>query len=249
MIKLKDILYESKQVGVIYHYTSLQGLFDIMEDNRLNVGTYEKNNSISFTRDKFFGNRLRAGVKTDVRIVIDGSKLSNKYKIGPYQFTGSEKIKLGMDDDNIEWEQSVGDEQEERLFLPKGSRGIENVSDYILKIEFPKDFSTLMRLLSNITPFQTTGWSTKPLYMSLNSIMKKGLKKDGLQNSEYLKINRPAVDWWQTREWTTKDILRLAFLYYDKNLFDESKVKSNLPLMEQELSKYFGKPVTFTMEN
>lgn len=244
MIKLKDILYEAKQVGVIYHYTSLQGLFDIMDDNRLYAGTFEKeSNVISFTRDKFFGNRLRAGVKTDVRIVFDGNKLSNKYKIGPYQFTGAEKIKLGMGDDAIEWEQSVGDEQEERLFLPKGEHGIENISDYIIKIEFPKKYDKLRFVLQQITPFSTTGWATKGLYLGLNAILKKCVKKDAFE--KYIENRRPGQPWWDTDKWTMKDLVRLL---YESTIFDESKVKTNFPKMEQELTKWFGKPVTFTME-
>lgn len=247
MIKLKHILKESKQVGMIYHYTSIQSLFDIMEDNRLNAGTFEKDkNVISFTRDKFFGNRLRTGVETDVRILFDGNKLSNKYKIGPYQFTGSSKINLDIYDDEFdwqEWEESIGDEQEERLFLPKGERGIEKVSDYIIKIEFPKNYDKLRFVLQEITPFGTKGWTTKGLYLALNNILKKCVRKD--EFAKYIEYRRPYNDWWNTGKWTMKDLVRLL---YEPTIFDESKVKANFPKMEQELSKYFGKPVTFTME-
>lgn len=246
MIKLKDILTEAKQVGIIYHYTGLQSLFEIMEENYLQSGTFEKDNSISFTRDKHFGDRYRVGIKTDVRIVFDGNKLSNKYKFSPYQFTGAEKIKLGMEDDDLEWEQSIGDEQEERLYLPKNSSGVDKVSNYIVKIEFPKKWDSLKFVLSKITPFQTEGWSTKKLYLGLNSIFKKCVDKKAFEDFAATPSKRPAMKWWGKQEWGVKDLVRLCF---EDELFDQSKIKAAYPKLEQELSAYFKVPVTFTMES
>ena len=37
MIRLKDIIFEAKQVGIIYHYTSNDGLKDILQSNQLNA--------------------------------------------------------------------------------------------------------------------------------------------------------------------------------------------------------------------
>ena len=96
MIRLKNLL-ESKQVGIIYHYTTFEAGLKILHSNQLKSGETDdstKSNPIygvSFTRDKRFYNNHNIGFDIDstgqrpqVRFTIDGDKLSNKYKIAPY---------------------------------------------------------------------------------------------------------------------------------------------------------------------
>jgi len=90
MIKLIDILKEAKQVGALYHFTTLQSLLDILKTNTLKASNkFEKDKfpTVSLTRDKLgdIGGVGGTGTKT-VRISIDGNKLSNKYKITPYNY-------------------------------------------------------------------------------------------------------------------------------------------------------------------
>jgi len=90
MIKLIDILNEAKQVGTLYHFTTLQSLLDILKTNTLKTSNkFEKDKlpTVSLTRDKLgdIGGVGGTGTKT-VRISIDGNKLSNKYKITPYNY-------------------------------------------------------------------------------------------------------------------------------------------------------------------
>ena len=102
MIKLKDILNEAKQVGIIYHYTTFESGLKILELNQLKSDhTAESTNAkpvfgISFTRDKRFNNANRAvdftnssfGRTPQLRFTIDGNKLSNKFKVQPYSQGG-----------------------------------------------------------------------------------------------------------------------------------------------------------------
>ena len=102
MIKLKDILKEAKQVGIIYHYTTFEAGLKILQSNQLKSDhTAESTNAkpvfgISFTRDKRFNNANRAvdftnssfGRTPQLRFTIDGNKLSNKFKVQPYSQGG-----------------------------------------------------------------------------------------------------------------------------------------------------------------
>jgi hypothetical protein len=85
MIKLLDILLEGKQVGTIYHYTTVDGLQGILKDGYLkpSPARQEQLSYVSFSRNKALGSTLGPS-KTQVRISIDGDKLSNKYKLLPY---------------------------------------------------------------------------------------------------------------------------------------------------------------------
>ena len=87
MIKLIDILKEiteGRQIGEIYHFTSLDSIPDILESGKLEpaIDRSEKLGFISFTRNRALS--TLGGFKSQVRITIDGDKLSNKYQILPY---------------------------------------------------------------------------------------------------------------------------------------------------------------------
>ena len=102
MIKLKDILFEAKQVGIIYHYTTFESGLKVLKSNQLKSDhTAESTNAkpvfgISFTRDKRFNIASRAvdftnssfGKTPQLRFTIDGNKLSNKFKVQPYSQGG-----------------------------------------------------------------------------------------------------------------------------------------------------------------
>jgi hypothetical protein len=96
-----DSLNESKQVGVIYHYTTFENGLKILQSNQLKADhTADSTNakpvySISFTRDKRFHDNHRIGFTDSsfgqtpqVRFTVDGNKLSNKYKVQPYSQGG-----------------------------------------------------------------------------------------------------------------------------------------------------------------
>ena len=93
MIKLIDLLNESKQVGILYHYTTYTAAINILKSGRLKSNLEGANRgtltnpiySISFTRDKTFHQSTRHLQKPlHCRFVFDGDKMSDKFKIQPY---------------------------------------------------------------------------------------------------------------------------------------------------------------------
>ena len=122
MIKLIDILNEAKQVGTLYHFTTFSSLLDILKTNTLKASNkFEKDKlpTISLTRDKLgdIGGVGGTGTKT-VRISIDGNKLSNKYKITPYNYYS-----------NYPDYKESEDEMEEII-----QGDIKNIIDYIIEV-------------------------------------------------------------------------------------------------------------------
>lgn len=102
-IKLfEQFINEAKQVGTIYHYTTFEAGLKILQSNQLKSGESADSTiakpifAISFTRDKRFHNNHTVGFGESsfgnipqVRFTIDGNKLSNKFKIGPYSQQGA----------------------------------------------------------------------------------------------------------------------------------------------------------------
>jgi hypothetical protein len=121
MTKLIDIINEGKQVGILYHFTDINSAIKILRFNILASMGY---NRISFTRNKGFlkDNPFASGWSggDEVMIVVDGDKLSNRYKIRP--FAG---LNFQNDNSNL-----PSDEMEEVIESPR----IENIIDYIIKI-------------------------------------------------------------------------------------------------------------------
>jgi hypothetical protein len=84
---------ESKQVGTVYHFTSLSNLDTILtkglafnEDNQFtnNLIDPKKKYSISVTRSPNFGKSDPYGyLKKGCRLTLDGDKISQRYKIQP----------------------------------------------------------------------------------------------------------------------------------------------------------------------
>lgn len=110
----KVLLNEGKQVGLLYHYTNIKNLKKIITSNKLE-------GPVSFTRFKkspsiynfTFGEAI---------IVIDGDKLSDNYKIGPYH---------DLNTISSEKKYSKNYEYEERV-----DKNIENLDKYITRIIF-----------------------------------------------------------------------------------------------------------------
>lgn len=121
-------LKESKQVGIIYHFTRID-FFKKMVDEELlkqhGMETFEMishNGVISFTRNP----RLVEYVLGDIskregyiiRLNVDGDKLSNKYKIRPIRGQKSNLSPFIKNDKGLvprEWEEN------EEMVIPKGT--------------------------------------------------------------------------------------------------------------------------------
>jgi len=117
MIKLIDLLREAKQVGILYHYTALHKLLQIIKSNTLKVG---ENLNVSFSRSKSKDIMALVDTPAEAALVIDGDKLSNNYKIRPYNDIF---IQATLDDDES------FDEMEEIV-----DRDITNLNKYLIKV-------------------------------------------------------------------------------------------------------------------
>lgn len=132
MKKFNTFINEAKQVGILYHWTSFASLYMIIRDNyiksanrsvRDDAKTINRADEIgvSFTRDKHFHGWKNRFYPMEACIVIDGDKLSNNYKLFPYNdfFDGKGKP-----------EKKEADEMETR-----SNRDIENIKNYIIRVE------------------------------------------------------------------------------------------------------------------
>lgn len=91
MIKLVDLLKEiteAKQVGNLYHFTYLSYISNVLDNGlqfqKNNIENYLKEYSISTTRShNLSGFDTFYLMKRSCRVVLDGDKISQKYKIAP----------------------------------------------------------------------------------------------------------------------------------------------------------------------
>ena len=132
---------EAKQVGTLYHVCTLDAFANrIIEDKELGTknnlhssgkywnGLLKTYNAVSFTRDKLFVVPTDEIRESNIlfQIVVDGDKLSNKYKIIPYQ-------------DLISVDYPKLSQKEEVVIGP-----ITNFKSYIKEVHFDiKDLETL----------------------------------------------------------------------------------------------------------
>lgn len=113
MIKLN----EGKQVGTIYHFTTLQKLIRILNAKQLQCFGFS--GGISFTRNKDLWYE-----SSDIRMVFNGTKIADNYKISPYLYWGT-NIEFPTSDLRIENPKTIdidkirsvyGDEAEEKVY-------------------------------------------------------------------------------------------------------------------------------------
>lgn len=118
-----ESLEEAKQVGTLYHFTSYPSLIKIINSGFVLTTTQtDIQPYVSFTRNKRFQSDT---ISTQVRLTVDGDKLSNKYKISPHADT-----KAG-------YGRKSQDEAEERISLIKYPNGVD-VSKSLIEVTLRK---------------------------------------------------------------------------------------------------------------
>ena len=75
-------IFEGKQVGILYHFTSIYALYKILSQHQPHLST--PLNYISCTRNFNMKSKELRLEKQCCRITLDGDKLSQKYKIKPH---------------------------------------------------------------------------------------------------------------------------------------------------------------------
>ena len=123
----KQFINEQKNVGLLYHFTNTNSLNKILEEDKMNGSfMYEENDvelyGVSTTRNK---NLNYDKNKNNIRITLNGDKLSNNYKIKPRDYWNREY--------NVPDNPQTIDEDEEVILTPKGY--ITNIKNYIISID------------------------------------------------------------------------------------------------------------------
>lgn len=126
IVKLLEFVNESKQIGIIYHYTTISNCVNILKDKQIKDVKYNRG-YISFTRNGAYKiNDLKFGM---LRLVIDGNVLSNKYKIVPDSQASSYGNRAGFKDHKNK-------QSEERIY----SKSVD-ISKSLICIDVIKDYS------------------------------------------------------------------------------------------------------------
>ena len=186
MIKyvFRNKINEGKQVGILYHVCTLHSYLKyILPTNQLkSSGNYTNylyggNEYVSFTRSKYFV------VSTDeinsaavlVRLVIDGNKLSNNYKIRSYN-------DMAYDAETGEYNSSL-DNFKSREFEEAVKGPIKNISSYVKEVQF--DFNRINNksiLLLNKLPDSVVYYNFNRINQSYREKML--LKKCNIENGD-----------------------------------------------------------------
>lgn len=138
-MKLKKILENILSEGasdVLYHYIPTAYILDMLQRNKINtVASIGIDSDYVLNRKKFYylsttRSRSSGYKKSNAKIVLDGRKLKQKYKIIPVDYWNWPKSDKGDISYYISAMKSL--EQEDRIILDKPS--IPNAKDYILGI-------------------------------------------------------------------------------------------------------------------
>ena len=184
--KLENLLLknEAKQVGTLYHICNLSSLNHILKTDTIessgkwNNDLYNGDEFVSFTRSQYFipTDGLFHLISQNIlfQIVVDGNKLSENYKIGPYNdwyFQG---------DDNPKYR-----EMEESVKGP-----IKNASKYIKEIRF--DFynectsDKTLTLISEVDPDLVYFNFIRNRSNKVKNILDKANVTNGMNRDEFL---------------------------------------------------------------
>ena len=175
---------EAKQVGTIYHVCNLDSLNHILKTNTIESSgkwynhLYYGDEFVSFTRDQYFipNDGLYYLTKQNIifQIVVDGNKLSENYKVGPYNdwhFQGDDII------EDREMEEAV-----------KGP--IKNASKYIKEIRF--DFHNectsdeTLTIVSDLDPDLVYFNFIRKRNKEINYILEDANVTNGMTRDEFL---------------------------------------------------------------
>ena len=136
-------LFERKQMGIIYHFTSLISLYYILKSDEMTTITDinhsvlkaypskkndESSKTFSFTRNKNFAKNLDNGQLNNIitsRIELDGESMSDKYSFKPFNYWAN---------DDVYTKKTV--EAEEMIIL--NDNYLKGILDYIKKITIPR---------------------------------------------------------------------------------------------------------------
>lgn len=148
MKHLKPFILESKQIGYLYHFTSLYNGLRIIESMQLKSSEFYDDDTdkhiskvykyrISFTRNPILWKtltstqKLHGALKFNIRLKFDGNKLSNNFKLKPhddnFKIDNNSDIESFLKPKINKRSYDMGDEMEERLYTNEKFINIENM--------------------------------------------------------------------------------------------------------------------------
>jgi hypothetical protein len=163
MIKFIDILKEAKQVGDIYHFTSIDNLANMLKEYKSvtlddNYSSEAGEGYFSFTRNPNIPSL--SDFQKQVRLKLDGNKMSNKYKFEPYADTSSSEdyYKQGK---NFESEERISAKKNPTIDLTPYIESVVLISIDKIKKEYPESSSMFKDVINDykfiIEWFKTNG--------------------------------------------------------------------------------------------
>lgn len=124
-MKYIKLFNERKQAGILYHYTrNLAYLQKMLRFNLLKPMNY---GYVSFTRNQSF-----VFYESWIRLVIDGDKLSDNYKLQPFQFNPSLYAKNGPNHFEDEFEERI---KFTNRYEHDNTCCVSNLKKYLLRVE------------------------------------------------------------------------------------------------------------------
>ena len=177
---------EAKQVGTIYHFTTINALKALLNKDELSkfgcdiLTFYSHNTYFSTTRNYALSTDMYNNdfplAKYNVRIAIDGTKLSNKYKIKPIAgYILNDKDIFNHSKNFGRVKRSVGEYEE--VVCPLKTNKYFPLKDYIVEIQILPTFNELedIEKLKNILK-----------QLDVDIPINTGRKFKPLKESEYL---------------------------------------------------------------
>jgi hypothetical protein len=164
-------LFERRNIGTIYHFTSLVNTFHIVTNNEMEsyreidkeiTKIYKKSpengTTFSFTRDKNLVKKVGQGqidTLLTCRLDFDGSKLSDKYVIRPYNWQGDwEKKQLQNKKDGKEYLPTTKLSSESEQALITNDNHLKDIDKYLENMIVPslEDFKEEFEFYADSDP-------------------------------------------------------------------------------------------------
>jgi len=128
----ESFLFEFKEVGPLYHFTTFDSLEGILEEDKMESSDVLK--YISFTRNPLLGS-AETFKRRNVRITFDGDEMSNKFHIEPFMYDPSKdelfSVSFREPISYTQLRKQYGEEREERITQSE----IKGIKKYISSIE------------------------------------------------------------------------------------------------------------------
>ena len=168
----KQNIHEAKQVGTLYHVCTLDALVNyIIPNNELRAsGKYwnkllRTNQQVCFTRDPLFvvpTNTVSSG-NILFQFVVDGDKLSERYKVTPFNYTTSPNQRYREKEEDV-----IGPIKNFKSYIKEVRFDIKDldvdknsISDIINKLEKVREYFGSIKCYRSELPFLTKRWNVR----------------------------------------------------------------------------------------